>query len=391
MRSRNSLRSCLLAPIPELVTAIRFLDRAAKDIISGNLASARDFIIQANVPEVWQYARRVMGKYDDDIHRYRRSRPDMPPLSRSRRIKVRMPSPAQTMDIYRRDGFHCRYCEMPVILPTARVVMMAIAPDALLWPAKDDEKHAAFYALTAVVDHLVPHARGGTNDPDNLVTSCQSCNYGKGNYLIAELDLMDPRERPPIVDALDGASDNPWDGLERLLYLARQGSDTLDASVASTAEPVDATPPGAAANPAEVSNPPSARWQGLNAVHPQHAAALGHLLMRCEAAGVTWHLRKSLILRMRTATSVLDIVGINADGSVEIPWSLGGHKEAYQVFVERLKATISGTEIYRTEKGWWRIKKDGRKLTLEALLDAADGLILGIVDLRAAIIDERRE
>lgn len=31
----------------------------------------------------------------------------------------------------------------------------------------------------------------------NLVTSCQSCNYGKYNYTLEQLGLDDPRIRPP--------------------------------------------------------------------------------------------------------------------------------------------------------------------------------------------------
>lgn len=30
-------------------------------------------------------------------------------------------------------------------------------------------------------DHLVPRSLGGTNDPDNYVPACSTCNYGRGN------------------------------------------------------------------------------------------------------------------------------------------------------------------------------------------------------------------
>jgi 5-methylcytosine-specific restriction endonuclease McrA len=49
------------------------------------------------------------------------------------------------------------------------------------WGGRDKDRHAAFYALTAVADHFVPHARGGTSELNNLITTCQSCNYGKGD------------------------------------------------------------------------------------------------------------------------------------------------------------------------------------------------------------------
>lgn len=52
-------------------------------------------------------------------------------------------------EILRRDGHTCRYCG-------------AKAPDV---------------ALT--VDHVIPVALGGTDDPTNLVTACAACNSGK--------------------------------------------------------------------------------------------------------------------------------------------------------------------------------------------------------------------
>lgn len=35
-------------------------------------------------------------------------------------------------------------------------------------------------------DHIVPLVRGGTNDPENLVTACRSCNSSKGDKLLTE-------------------------------------------------------------------------------------------------------------------------------------------------------------------------------------------------------------
>jgi len=35
-------------------------------------------------------------------------------------------------------------------------------------------------------DHIIPLARGGSNDSDNLATSCRSCNSSKGDRLVSE-------------------------------------------------------------------------------------------------------------------------------------------------------------------------------------------------------------
>lgn len=54
-------------------------------------------------------------------------------------------------EILRRDGYACRYCG-------------AKAPDVVL-----------------TVDHVVPVALGGGDEPNNLVTACQPCNAGKSS------------------------------------------------------------------------------------------------------------------------------------------------------------------------------------------------------------------
>lgn len=35
-------------------------------------------------------------------------------------------------------------------------------------------------------DHLLPHARGGSNEPSNIVLACQACNTSKGDKTLIE-------------------------------------------------------------------------------------------------------------------------------------------------------------------------------------------------------------
>lgn len=60
-------------------------------------------------------------------------------------------------EVFKRDGFVCRYCG-------------AQPPGVLL-----------------VIDHIVPLARGGTDDPMNLQTACEACNQGKSDIPLGEL------------------------------------------------------------------------------------------------------------------------------------------------------------------------------------------------------------
>lgn len=66
-------------------------------------------------------------------------------------------------EILRRDNYTCRYCG-------------ASAPDA-----------------TLTVDHVIPRALGGADDPTNLVTACRDCNSGKAStspdeHIVADVD-----------------------------------------------------------------------------------------------------------------------------------------------------------------------------------------------------------
>jgi hypothetical protein len=67
--------------------------------------------------------------------------------------------PKERFAILKRDNFACQYCG-------------ARAPSARL-----------------CVDHITAVARGGNNDPRNLVTSCFECNAGKGTDLVSEFEL----------------------------------------------------------------------------------------------------------------------------------------------------------------------------------------------------------
>lgn len=60
-------------------------------------------------------------------------------------------------EVFKRDGFTCQYC--------------GSHPPAVILH----------------VDHIDPVANGGSNDQDNLVTSCESCNQGKSDRLLSDI------------------------------------------------------------------------------------------------------------------------------------------------------------------------------------------------------------
>jgi hypothetical protein len=70
-------------------------------------------------------------------------------------------------EVFKRDGFRCRYCGAGVI------------------------------EVTLHCDHVVPESKGGPTVAENLVTACQPCNLGKSNV------GLDERKLSPSVDVED--------------------------------------------------------------------------------------------------------------------------------------------------------------------------------------------
>ncbi|WP_419906211.1 HNH endonuclease [Hoeflea sp.] len=115
-----------------------------------------------------------------------------------------------------RDGYFCRFCGIPVVWQKAQKAMRDAYPETIRWGARNIEKHTAFQAMDLDFDHIVPRSRGGRNTPDNLVVSCAPCNCGRGNWMLEEVGVMDPRSALADVRVIPPAL-SKWDGLTRIL------------------------------------------------------------------------------------------------------------------------------------------------------------------------------
>jgi hypothetical protein len=205
-----SPRPHLLDPIPELHEAARLLDEAVTAHLAGDRDRADRFIRAADLPVIAEWTETLWGPGGP----WSRPRPvadPLPYLPAEQRSRQRMPGKAILRQLVERDGFHCRFCGIPVIRAEVRARIRAAYPEALRWGDRNVEQHAAFQALWLTYDHVVPHARGGTNDPENVVVACQPCNCGRTNLTLEEAGLLDPREREPVR--------SEWDGLERFSNL----------------------------------------------------------------------------------------------------------------------------------------------------------------------------
>ena len=202
-------RRCFLTPIPQLSTAADLLASAADRLLEGDAPNARQLVAEADMPVIGAYTALVTGAVNPLVHWQSAMPAGAVGLERSAQ---RMPSSSAERAVYVRDGWRCRYCGTRVIDRSMRARLHRCLPDAARWGARNADKHTALAALSASLDHIVPHSRGGINDEPNLVTACNACQFGRGQWTLDEVGFWDPREYPPVLDE--------WDGLTRLGRLA---------------------------------------------------------------------------------------------------------------------------------------------------------------------------
>jgi hypothetical protein len=158
------------------------------------------------MPEIYKWLKPIWA--NSKVHVLSPVAESQPILGKDLRAKTRMPAgKAWKEQVHQRDGYNCRFCAMPVIRKDVRARINSIYPKAARWGTKEIEQHAAFQAMWAQYDHVVPHAKGGPNDLDNIVLTCAACNFGRAEYSLEEVGVADPRSRPPVRTT--------WDGLER--------------------------------------------------------------------------------------------------------------------------------------------------------------------------------
>ena len=196
-----TFRTCLRDPIPEIADAARYLDAATTAHIRGQPKIAEELIRLADMPVIREWTESIWAN-DSSFVRFR---DDSRPVAE--RAKARMPTAAEKQSIHARDGYHCRFCGIPVVRREIRVRVSKFYPQALIWGSRNAEQHAAFQAMWAQYDHVIPHAKGGQNELGNMVLTCAPCNFGRMSSSLEEVGLLDPRTREPVRSL--------WDGLER--------------------------------------------------------------------------------------------------------------------------------------------------------------------------------
>lgn len=198
-------RACFRAPIPEIFECANLLREAVDRHLEGNNASASALFSQANNSLVREWLDSIWGK--KSLYIDYRPVPNSPPvLKKVQRLETRMPSSAEKAALLHRDGFHCRLCGIPVIRSEVRKYLHALYPNDVPAGRTNASQHAAFQAMWVQYDHILPHARGGTNAEENMLITCTACNFGRMEFTLDEVGIKDPRCRP--------AMKSSWCGLD---------------------------------------------------------------------------------------------------------------------------------------------------------------------------------
>jgi 5-methylcytosine-specific restriction endonuclease McrA len=91
--------------------------------------------------------------------------------------------------IFIRDGFIDRYSGEQLVYPGAIILLSALLPEEFpshpSW--KMSESHIFYWELWPTIDHIVPRARGGTDEESNLACTSMVRNSAKSNWLLDEV------------------------------------------------------------------------------------------------------------------------------------------------------------------------------------------------------------
>jgi hypothetical protein len=194
------MKEYIKQPIPEIHAAYRALSAAVDAHLSGDFPAAKVHFEAANDPKVWRWLDDAwIGVRKHIVHKEPPA--DTREIPAADRDPDRAISPAVRAEVLMRDG----YCGLPVIDAGIRKNAHTLYPTAVPWNSRvSKEQHAGFQVFWLQFDHVEPHSHGGRSTAENVVVSCAACNFGKDKHTLRQLDLIDPRDRPPVPSDFDG-------------------------------------------------------------------------------------------------------------------------------------------------------------------------------------------
>ena len=123
------------------------------------------------------------------------------------------------MKQFKADGFIDRYSGDKLINPGILKVLSFYFPEEFPYHphGKMTEGHIAYWELFPTIDHIVPIAIGGRDEPDNWATTSMLNNAVKSNWSLEQL-------RWSLYPAGDY---NEWDGLTKLFVMLVEKDELL--------------------------------------------------------------------------------------------------------------------------------------------------------------------
>jgi 5-methylcytosine-specific restriction endonuclease McrA len=207
------MRRSLVEPPEYIFHAASRLLEAADHHLNGNFKAAEQLFADANAPAVLAYTDEAWGKGAKAKYAFVTVPGSPPHLPLADRPKPRMPGAAIRRAVVERDGYHCRFCGIPVVDKYIRRRLALRYPKAVPWGSTNQTQHAAFQCMWLQFDHILPNSRGGESTLENIVVACAPCNFGRMQTTLEEARLQHPleTEAPPT-----WSYHSVWDGLERL-------------------------------------------------------------------------------------------------------------------------------------------------------------------------------
>lgn len=371
------LRNSLVPPPPESEIAADLLSEAADALLAGDEELARTKLSQADMRVLYDYSNNLMNRVDKSLFPKRGARPAIT------KAPARMPSSQDIKFAYARDGWRCRFCNCRVVQSEARDRLRALLPGAIKW-GKHEGYHGAFYALMATPDHVVPHAVGGTNDIENIVTTCWPCNFAKEDDTIEHLGLNDPRLRAPIVD--------DWKGLTQVL--ARPAPNKVlrdDGATAAENVAIETKAPKMRTGTPKLSTSKllTAWSDKMNRIEPNLADRLIAFAESCAEVGATYSIQKVMVLRLQADSSAFIPIAVYPIEGVLLPETVGPYKDATRNFAIAMAEALPNGVAYETPKMWnAKIQVANgkrRNVTALELLDIAEQARRALAQLNQAL------
>ena len=378
----------LLPATPEMERAADLLNEAADMVLADRDEEAAALIQKADITalfDVREQASRAPPVFS--VHRLRKVANLLPKIPKEQRAAPFASESPLGEAVFRRDGWRCRYCGCRVIPSRVRRWMDKRLPGVIRWDqATNLGCHAGFWTLWGSVDHVIPRARGGRNEAENLVTACMVCNFAREDYTLEQLGLADPRSRPPVLDG--------WDGLTRL------SADATRRTPPTPAEPRTPSPhpgrgPAGEAVPASKRSKPAPRMPPLSpaeyyaqlAAHrPNSAQPLQVFLASLGDVGVVAEFVRSVVLRFSIGEGGHVSAGsILTDGRVFCADAYYyAQKHGHRDMGERYLAAIAGLTDGEVRTAGRQIPevfgRDGQQINVAVLLPNAESWRNAITD-----------